>query len=194
MVDPEALVLSDDWRSFRAKLVAKEKWRKDQTEAMTKSSFERFFLPPAELDGEEPKDANGMMSLPTNWAHPLHHVEHGSVLIANEKLGGVFSQAVVLMLQVGKGGSTGVVINRPLDGTLKDAAKGSNVASQIQSAFASSTVTYGGPVKEEDLAILHSNPYAEGSQEVIPGVYVGGSEGLRKVSWRHAYCSSHRCH
>jgi len=28
MVDPEALVLPDDWRSFRAKLVAKEKWRK----------------------------------------------------------------------------------------------------------------------------------------------------------------------
>ena len=42
-------------------------------------------------------------------------------------------------------------------------------------------MSYGGPVKEEDLAILHSNPYALGSTEVIPGVYVGGSEGLRKL-------------
>jgi putative transcriptional regulator len=91
------------------------------------------------------------------------------------------SLPVVLMLSVGNGKSTGVVINRPLDGTLKDAAKGSNVAKPIQSTFASSTVSYGGPVKEEDLAILHSNPFAEGSREIVPGVFVGGSEGLRKL-------------
>jgi putative transcriptional regulator len=47
------------------------------------------------------------------WAHPIPHPEPGSVLIANEKLGGIFHQTVVLIIQhCDKAGSTGVVINR----------------------------------------------------------------------------------
>ena len=47
------------------------------------------------------------------WAHPIPHVEPGSVLIANEKLGGVFHQTVVLIIQHNdQTGSIGVVINR----------------------------------------------------------------------------------
>ena len=47
------------------------------------------------------------------WAHPIPHVEPGSVLIANEKLGGVFHQTVVLIIQHSdQTGSLGVVINR----------------------------------------------------------------------------------
>lgn len=47
------------------------------------------------------------------WAHELPHVEPGCVLIANEKLGGVFHQTVVLIIDHNeKTGSTGVVINR----------------------------------------------------------------------------------
>lgn len=47
------------------------------------------------------------------WAHAIPHAERGSVLIANEKLGGVFHQTVVLIIQhCEKTGSIGVVINR----------------------------------------------------------------------------------
>lgn len=47
------------------------------------------------------------------WAHPIPHVEPGSVLIANEKLGGVFHQCVVLIIDHHETtGSTGIVINR----------------------------------------------------------------------------------
>jgi putative transcriptional regulator len=47
------------------------------------------------------------------WAHAIPHPEPGSVLIANEKLGGIFHQTVVLIIQhCDKAGSTGVVINR----------------------------------------------------------------------------------
>lgn len=47
------------------------------------------------------------------WAHPIPHVEPGCVLLANEKLGGVFSQTVVLIVQhCEKSGSIGIVINR----------------------------------------------------------------------------------
>lgn len=47
------------------------------------------------------------------WAHEIPHVEPGCVLLANEKLGGVFHQTVVLIVQHDeKTGSIGIVINR----------------------------------------------------------------------------------
>jgi len=47
------------------------------------------------------------------WAHPIEHIEPGCILIANEKLGGVFHQTVVLIVDHHeKTGTTGVVINR----------------------------------------------------------------------------------
>lgn len=47
------------------------------------------------------------------WAHALTHIEPGCVLIANEKLGGVFHQTVVLIIEHNDvTGSTGIVINR----------------------------------------------------------------------------------
>ena len=50
---------------------------------------------------------------PHRWAHPLFHVEPGCILVANEKLGGVFHQTVVLIIEHSETqGSTGMVINR----------------------------------------------------------------------------------
>ena len=47
------------------------------------------------------------------WAHPLFHVEPGCILVANEKLGGVFHQTIVLIIDHNEAtGSTGMVINR----------------------------------------------------------------------------------
>ena len=53
------------------------------------------------------------------WAHEIPHIEPGCVLLANEKLGGVFHQTVVLIIEHTKaGGSTGVVINRYVRGAI----------------------------------------------------------------------------
>ena len=47
------------------------------------------------------------------WAHPLFHVEPGCILVANERLGGVFHQTIVLIIDHNEAaGSTGMVINR----------------------------------------------------------------------------------
>jgi putative transcriptional regulator len=47
------------------------------------------------------------------WAHAMPHIEPGCVLIANEKLGGVFHQTIVLIIDHNDiTGSTGIVINR----------------------------------------------------------------------------------
>jgi len=199
-------LLPDDWRTYRARLVAKEELEKEGKEKERRQvvNFANFFSP--QLRGRAEDEAGGLgdgdglaggegelVSLGDNWAHPLTSVEPGSVLLANENLGGVFWQTVVLMLDVERGGkgATGLVVNRPLKGTLKDVArKGSNVAKTVQSAFSSSTCTYGGPVQPEDLAVLHSNPFATGAREVTPGVYVGGSEGLRKLIQQREYHGS----
>jgi putative transcriptional regulator len=47
------------------------------------------------------------------WAHLISHIETGCVLIANEKLGGVFHQTIVLIIEHHEHtGTLGVVINR----------------------------------------------------------------------------------
>ena len=47
------------------------------------------------------------------WAHTISHIEAGCVLIANEKLGGIFHQTVVLIVDHQEAtGTTGVIINR----------------------------------------------------------------------------------
>lgn len=47
------------------------------------------------------------------WAHEISHIEPGSVLVANEKLGGVFHQTIVLLVDHhDTTGTTGIVINR----------------------------------------------------------------------------------
>lgn len=49
----------------------------------------------------------------TRWAHAIPHIEPGCILVANEKLGGVFHQTVVLIIEHNEAnGSTGIVINR----------------------------------------------------------------------------------
>jgi putative transcriptional regulator len=47
------------------------------------------------------------------WAHTIPHIEPGCVLVANEKLGGVFHQTVVLIIDHSESqGSNGIIINR----------------------------------------------------------------------------------
>lgn len=143
-------MMNNDWRVFRAKLVASESqpqespvvdeklskqdklgemfagaiqtiFKKDTPEAPKDSIFDgdTVGLPddwedpfvsaeelPLLIKPQEPIDKH-------RWAHELPHVEPGCVLIANEKLGGVFHQTVVLVVEHHeRTGSTGVVINR----------------------------------------------------------------------------------
>jgi len=115
------------------------------------------------------------------WAHPITHIESGCVLVANEKLGGVFHQTIVLIIDHNEAtGSTGIVINRPLSGDLLKIASEntSNVDLSLKMAFNSASVTYGGPVMGEEYSVLHGYGEVEGSKKVAPGVFVGGSEEL----------------
>jgi putative transcriptional regulator len=115
------------------------------------------------------------------WAHSLGHIERGCVLIANEKLGGVFHQTVVLIIDHHeKTGSTGIIINRPMQGTLLKVASEtvSNVDLSIKLAFNNAAVSYGGPVMQDEYTCLHGYGEVEGAKKISPGVFVGGSNVL----------------
>jgi len=115
------------------------------------------------------------------WAHPIGHIEPGCVLIANEKLGGVFHQTIVLIIDHHeKTGSTGIVINRPLPGNLLKIASEtvSNVDLSIKLAFNNAAVSYGGPVMQDEYTCLHGYGEVDGAKKVCPGVFVGGSKEL----------------
>mmetsp|Transcript_18661 Transcript_18661/g.26575 ORF Transcript_18661/g.26575 Transcript_18661/m.26575 type:complete len:406 (+) Transcript_18661:131-1348(+) len=115
------------------------------------------------------------------WAHPLYHVEPGCILLANEKLGGVFHQTVVLIIDHDENnGSTGMVINRPFPGNLIKIASDteSNIDLSLKMAFSKAPVSYGGPVMQDQFSTLHGFGEVMGSKKVCPGVFVGGSSQL----------------
>lgn len=118
---------------------------------------------------------------PHRWAHQLSHVEPGCILVANEKLGGVFHQTVVLIIEHNDvSGSTGMVINRPFPGSLMKIASDSesNIDLSLKMAFGKAPVSYGGPVLQDQYSTLHGFGEVAGSKKVCPGVYVGGSSQL----------------
>eukprot|EP00526_Cylindrotheca_closterium_P010360 CAMPEP_0113660818 /NCGR_PEP_ID=MMETSP0017_2-20120614/33106_1 /TAXON_ID=2856 /ORGANISM="Cylindrotheca closterium" /LENGTH=402 /DNA_ID=CAMNT_0000575485 /DNA_START=177 /DNA_END=1385 /DNA_ORIENTATION=- /assembly_acc=CAM_ASM_000147 len=116
------------------------------------------------------------------WAHDIAHIEPGCVLIANEKLGGVFHQTVVLIVDHHeKTGTTGVVINRPMQGNLNKVVTNQDNATidlSLKLAFKPAPVSYGGPVLQDEFAVLHGFGHVEGSKKLAPGVFIGGSEEL----------------
>ena len=162
-------MMNNDWRVFRAQLVAKESLEaneNDQAKCHTVSKSKEnvqdekqakqeklghFFasifsnknnsdeVSSADIfDGHEIGGANSSPVIPdkcedpfvshaeipvllepkvlldkSKWAHPISHIEQGCVLVANEKLGGVFHQTVVLIVDHNEStGSTGIIINR----------------------------------------------------------------------------------
>merc|ERR1712218_139142 len=117
------------------------------------------------------------------WAHSIPHIEPGCVLVANERLGGVFHQTVVLIIDHNDTtGSTGIVINRPYASKLLKISSetASNVDLSLKLTFNNATVSYGGPVMQADYSILHGFGEVDGSKKVAPGVFVGGSRELMR--------------
>eukprot|EP00816_Leptocylindrus_hargravesii_P009733 CAMPEP_0196803390 /NCGR_PEP_ID=MMETSP1362-20130617/2779_1 /TAXON_ID=163516 /ORGANISM="Leptocylindrus danicus, Strain CCMP1856" /LENGTH=397 /DNA_ID=CAMNT_0042174939 /DNA_START=146 /DNA_END=1339 /DNA_ORIENTATION=- len=121
------------------------------------------------------------------WAHQLPNIEPGCVLVATERLGGQFKQTVMLVVDhdpTGKMGSTGMVINRPLQGTLAEVSKDnspefrSHLNKGLKMIFNDARVAYGGPVMPDDYTVLHGWGEVQGSKKVAPGVFVGGSTEL----------------
>ena len=95
--DDDKPFLDADWRSFRARLVARE-------QASTPEDLSSVVDQPP-----------GPITIVDKWAHKIHEPEKGCLLIATEKLNGVhiFERTVILLLSTGPIGPTGIILNRP---------------------------------------------------------------------------------
>ncbi|KAL7100960.1 hypothetical protein ACP275_08G027100 [Erythranthe tilingii] len=162
--EEEGPFLSSDWRSFRARLVARER------------VFPPENLPPA-------VDPFSDHPPPEKWAHRIHEPEKGCLLIATEKLDGVhiFERTVVLLLSTGPIGPTGLILNRPSLMSIKEIRSS---AMDVSGAFSDGPLFYGGPL-EEGLFLVNPEKENDGVccksgafDEVMKGLYYGTKENV----------------
>lgn len=85
---------------------------KDNNSGST-SNCDDPFASPEELPCIKPQEVQAPTVTKHRWAHPISHIEEGAVMLASEKLGGVFHQTVLLVVDHHeKTGTCAVVINR----------------------------------------------------------------------------------
>ncbi|KAI4320405.1 hypothetical protein MLD38_033891 [Melastoma candidum] len=162
--DSAGLPVSTDWRSFRARLVARER----------------------ELASLRPNTALSLEPvLPATagdrWAHKIHEVEKGCLLVATEKLDGVhiFVRTVILVLSTGPIGPTGIILNRPSLMSMKESRSS---AYDGTGTFVDRGLYFGGPM-EDGLFLVWGGSRQEAGRsgvlvEVMEGLYYGRKEGV----------------
>jgi putative transcriptional regulator len=100
----------------------------------------------------------------------------GKLLIAAPSLEDPnFARAVVLLVRHNEEGALGVIINRPLETSVKEA-----IGDAVEEPFDSDGVLHQGGPCESTLMVIHTQEYA-GEAEVLPGVFF--SVERDKVEW-----------
>lgn len=154
-VDGHPPSITDDWRLFRARLVARELGAS---------------LAPTGLD---------MLVKPhETWAHTIAHPERGCLLVARRSNLGMFSHSVVLVTEHDdKAGTSALVLNMPTPLFIANLG----LEEDITAAFGQSPLFIGGPMTRNLLHILHGRRDVEGSMEIVKGVYAGGVESASEL-------------
>ncbi|KAI8113229.1 hypothetical protein M9435_003233 [Picochlorum sp. BPE23] len=151
----------EDWRAFRAKLV--------------QSSVGMFGEKEEASSAHESEDTR---VLEDAWAHVLGLPERGCLLLANPLMFTTsqtyFNKSVILIFSHEADGSAGVIVNKPTQhvmGEFRD-------ASSLAESYDECRLYLGGDVGPEVLNVLHRVDGIDGANEVIPGVYLGGIDGV----------------
>ena len=152
----------DDWRAFRAKLVKSQD----------------MFLNPSSSESEEDV---AVSEDPSSWAHVLAAPEQGCLLLANPLMFTTsqtyFNKAVILLFSHGADGSAGVILNKQTQHVMGEFKN----ASTLPDSYDSCPLYLGGDVGPEVLHIVHSVEDIDNTTCVVPGVYMGGVEGVGKA-------------
>lgn len=153
----------DDWREFRAKLV---------------KSSERNTVFIGDAEYNEDSASSDAECVQDHWAHMLAHPEKGCLLLANPLMFTTaqtyFNKSVILVFSHGIDGSAGIILNKPTQHVMKQFKD----ASTLSDAYDDCTLYLGGDVGPQVLNILHNIDGLEDSDEIVPGVYLGGVHGL----------------
>jgi len=168
---------TNDWRQFRAKLVAQE-----QNEGASSNTQIDPFDPlnNAHDEGSINVSPETPQLTAHRWAHPIDHLETGCVLIASENLGGIFYGKVLLVVDHSSEGTTAIVVNSIFPGGLAEVStnQGSVLDNQLLNAFPTTDVAYGGNVHTSEYSLLHGFGEVDGSKKITSGVYFGGEDAL----------------
>jgi len=145
--EAEGPQLSEDWRAFRAQLVAQERHTPEVLSTTASSRGGR-------------------------WVHELSAPEVGCLLVARYEDMGIFSKSVILLLAHNDvEGTLGLILNRPtpltLDGTRLEAP-------WIKGVLGEERLYLGGPVNLNRVNMIHGCKSLTGTKEVVEGVYYGG--------------------
>lgn len=152
--DPDANALND-WRTFRAHLVALEK----ANSALT-----------AEL-------SSNTVPQPV-WVHELTLPEKGCLLLGRLRGMGQFTHAVVLLCEHDSLGSSGFIINMSLPQQLLDLSTELEVADALRHK----QVYYGGPCSRGNANVLHACSEVQGAIQIVEALYLGGLEDINRLS------------
>ncbi|XP_004491860.1 uncharacterized protein [Cicer arietinum] len=162
-LDDDKPNLNTDWKTFRAKLVAREQLLKPELLSSMK----------------DPDNHPPLITIGDKWAHIIHEPEKGCLLIATEKLDGVhiFERTVILHLSTGPIGPSGIILNRPSLMSIKETR---STAFDVAGTFSNSPLFFGGPL-EEGLFLV--SPKEGGGdegvfEEVMKGLYYGSKESV----------------
>jgi hypothetical protein len=147
-------VLVQDWRAFRARLVAMQ-------------------------SGQTARAASMQLGREERWAHVLTQPERGCLLVARPREGlGMFKNTVILLLEHDDGeGSSGLVINMPTPLLVSQLG----LEEDIAESFRQCPLFIGGPVTKNLLHVLHGRRDVEGALEIIEGVFAGGVESAAEL-------------
>lgn len=105
-------------------------------------------------------------------------VERGVLLVASPSLGDPnFAQTVLLIIEHGKGGTVGLILNRPTNVLLSDVLPDLPVLKRTTHRLFS-----GGPVGRTQLALLFrlKDPYPD-TQQIVDGIYLGTPRVLERI-------------
>ncbi|KAL8475759.1 hypothetical protein ACS0TY_028427 [Phlomoides rotata] len=166
--DEEGPFLRSDWRSFRARLVARE--RASPLEELSSA-----------VDPDAAADQPPLpITIGDKWAHTIHEPEKGCLLIATEKLDGVhiFERTVILLLSMGPIGPTGLILNRPSLMSIKEMRSS---ALDVAGAFSDRPLFFGGPLEEGLFLVSPKGDGVEKSgvfDKVMKGLYYGTKESV----------------
>ncbi|GFR51684.1 hypothetical protein Agub_g14127 [Astrephomene gubernaculifera] len=156
---PTASVAGQDWRAFRAHLVAWE--RAARRAAQPRTQLQRPPYPPL-VSGD-------------SWAHPLAEPERGCLLLARHDNMKFFSGSVVLIASHDEAvGSLGYVLNKASPLRVRDLQVLGPAEGGFMEAFGSSRLQLGGPVHIDHVTLLHRFRGLRRSQQIAEGMFMGG--------------------
>lgn len=173
----EGDLATSDWRAFRAHLrvcarlnVAPAHHLSTSTAATSTSLISTSYSPSAP---------------PPVWAHALPAPEVGALLVASPSHEwpepfAHLRRALILLTAHSSAGTSGILLNRPT--ALRVGQHGPALA-RVGAEFADAPLMLGGDCSTGSLTVVHSFPptLVPGATPIIPGVYVGGLNGARRV-------------